>query len=240
MKEIIKKPSWLLHFTEVFRATLETLRGYWYVRSKPAQNIGRGIPVMVVPGLLSTDWATIILRKYLSKLGFNVQGWEMGMNLGRMESLHALKEKVKVLSQETNQPIILIGWSMGGIFSREVAKEMPEYVRQLITIGSPFANVQAPNHAKWVFDLLNSSSQIDEGFTGQLPNPAKVQTLCLYSKRDGVVPWQVCMESCEDDLHRSQEIKSSHFGMGANPSVLRAVRNCVCDLCNSETSKVDE
>lgn len=230
MNETIKKPSWLLHFTEVFRAIIETFRGYFYVKRKPFENVGNGIPVMVVPGLLSTDWATTLLRKYLGKLGFNVSGWEMGMNLGRMESLEALKEKVRLLHKSSGQKIILIGWSMGGIFSREVAKQMPECVRQLITIGSPFANVNAPNHAKWIFDLLNNRNKIDEEFTRQLPQPASVKTLCLYSKRDGIVPWQACMELNEDELHRNEEVKSSHFGMGANPNVLRAVERCVSEI----------
>lgn len=185
---------------------------------------------MVVPGLLSTDWATTLLRKNLSKIGFKVVGWEMGMNLGRMESLEALREKVRLLYEQSGQQIVLIGWSMGGIFSREVAKQTPQYVRQLITIGSPFANVNAPNHAKWIFELLNDKTKIDHDFTRQLPNPAQVKTLCLYSKRDGIVPWQACMELQEDDLHSNKEVKSSHFGMGANPSVLRSVEECLRKL----------
>lgn len=227
MNKPIKKPSWWLHLTEIFRATIETFRGYWYVRQRPFKNLGKGVPVMVVPGLLSTDWATTILRKDLAKLGFNVHGWEMGMNLGRMESLAALTEKVRLLHKATGQKIILIGWSMGGIFSREVAKQIPDCIEELITIGSPFANVNAPNHAKWVFDLLNDTNQIDEEFTRQLPKPAAVKTTCLYSKRDGIVPWQACIEPTEDELHTNIEVKSSHFGMGANPNVVRMVEKCL-------------
>lgn len=185
---------------------------------------------MVVPGLLSTDWATTILRRYLRKMGFDVSGWEMGMNLGRMESLEALREKVRLLHESSGQQIILIGWSMGGIFSREVAKQIPQCVRQLITIGSPFADVNAPNHAKWVFELLNDKTQIDEEFTRQLPEPAVVKTLCLYSKWDGIVPWQACRELVEDELHSNEEIKSSHFGMGANPNVLRVVERYLIEI----------
>ncbi|MDP5120383.1 MAG: alpha/beta hydrolase [Spirosomaceae bacterium] len=223
MNESIKKPSWFLHFTEVFRAIVETFKGYFFIKKKGYKNIGRGIPVMVVPGLLSTDWATTILRKFLQKSGFAVQGWEMGMNLGRMKSLEDLRVKVEKLSETTGQKVILIGWSMGGIFSREVAKQLPEKVRCLITVGSPFANIQAPNHAKWIFNLLNNEADIDADFTAQLPVPAIVPTLCLYSKKDGIVPWQACKENFEDALHESREVRSSHFGMGANPAVLQEI-----------------
>jgi pimeloyl-ACP methyl ester carboxylesterase len=239
MNESIKKPSWFLHLTEVLRATIETIRGYFFIKRKRYENIGYGVPVMVVPGLLSSDRATTILRKFLHKSGFKVQGWEMGMNLGRMQSLEVLRQKVEQLSDNSGQKVILIGWSMGGIFSREIAKQLPDKVKYLITIGSPFANIQAPNHAKWVFALLNKESEIDEAFTQQIPEPAHVPTLCLYSKKDGIVPWQACMENCEDALHVNREIQSSHFGMGANPQVLRGIEDYLNESLKKESENVD-
>lgn len=238
MNKAIKKPSWFLHLTEIFRAIAETFRGYFFIKNKKFSNIGKGVPVMVVPGLLSSDRATILLRKYLHKLGFSVQGWEMGTNLGRMKSLEALQEKVKNLSRTSGQKVILIGWSMGGIFAREIAKQLPETVRYLITVGSPFANIHAPNHAKWVFTLLNKESDIDKDFTLQLPNPANVPTMCLYSKKDGIVPWEACMEASQDELHINREVVSSHFGMGANPEVLIAIEEHLTNLLEKETKNV--
>jgi pimeloyl-ACP methyl ester carboxylesterase len=239
MNESIKKPSWLLHLTEVFRATIETIRGYFFIKRRQYVDIGHGVPVMVVPGLLSSDCATTILRKFLHKSGFKVQGWEMGTNLGRMQSLEVLRQKVEQLSDTTGQKVILIGWSMGGIFSREIAKQLPEKVKCLITVGSPFANLQAPNHAKWIFNLLNKESEIDQVFAEQVPVPAQVPTLCLYSKQDGIVPWQACMENCEDVLHANREIQSSHFGMGANPQVLREIEAYLNEFLKKESKNVD-
>lgn len=236
MNESIKKPSWFLHFTEVFRAIVETFKGYFFIKRERYLNIGRGIPVVVVPGLLSTDRATIILRKFLHKSGFKVQGWQMGMNLGRMQSLETLKHKIEKISEVNGQKVILIGWSMGGIFSREIAKQIPDKVRCLITVGSPFANLQAPNHAKWIFGLLNKKADIDQEFASQIPVPANVPTLCLYSKKDGIVPWQACKENCEDELHASNEVSSSHFGMGANPEVLREIGNYLKMQLHEETA----
>lgn len=223
MNTPIKKPSLLLHLTEIPRAIFETLRGLFFVFTHRYKSIGNGQRIVVVPGLITTDASTYLLRKFLSKLGFSVTGWGMGRNYGRMASLPILTKKIQRLHEESGQKIILIGWSMGGIFSREVAKKIPNAVKQVITIGSPFANVYAPNHAKWVFDLLNKKESVDHKFATQLPKPANVPTLAIYSKLDGIVPWQACMETTEDATHRNQKVRSSHFGMGANPSVMQLV-----------------
>ncbi len=222
MEQNIKRPSQFLHLTETFRAIYELLKGLWFMKNFQFSNLGKGQPVLVVPGLMSTDLSTGLLRKFLNKLGYQASGWQMGRNLGRLESLPILIDKVQEMSNLHQQKVILIGWSMGGIFAREIAKTHPQFVKQLITIGSPFANITAPNNAKWVYDLLNKGVEIDPVFEAQLPKPAAVKTLALYSKQDGIVPWQACME-IEDNTHKNQEVKSSHFGMGANKSVLKAV-----------------
>jgi pimeloyl-ACP methyl ester carboxylesterase len=223
MKEKIKKPSVFLHLTEVFRASYEWIRGALFLNGVSQQNIGKGQVVLVIPGLVSTDVLTVVLRKYLQKLGYNVFGWEMGLNLGRLESVHGLVQKVEKMAQEHQQKIVVIGWSMGGIFAREVAKTTPNSVKQVMTIGSPFADILAPNWAKRVFDVLNRGIEIDQTVLAQLHEPAPVPTTAFYSKLDGIVPWQACREIVENDTHKNVEISSSHLGMGANPSVIKTI-----------------
>jgi len=224
MEEGFKKPSWFLHLTEIIRAIFETLKGYFFVKNTAPQNIGNGRVVVVLPGLLSTDISTKILRRYLQKLGFTAYGWEMGRNLGRMAMLPVLAEKVADLSGKHNQKLILIGWSMGGIFAREIAKLKPENVEKIITLGSPFADVYAPNHARWVFDLLNDTKDLIPEIVEQLAVPPTQATVAFYSKKDGIVPWKACMDLPESSLHQNIEIKSSHFAMGANEMVLKALQ----------------
>ena len=222
MQNEIKKPSYFLHFTELIRAIYENIKGLYFLKTTKFENIGKGKTIIVVPGLLSTDWYTTYLRKYLNKIGFRAYGWGLGRNLGRTDSLKILIEKVEKIAFESNEKIILIGWSMGGIFAREVGKAIPNSIEKIITIGSPFANLEAPNHARWVFDLLNLSEPTDQTFIDQIPLPAQIPTTALYSKLDGIVPWQACME-IEDESHKNIEVSSSHFGMGGNPNVLKVV-----------------
>lgn len=223
MNNTIKRPSIFLNLTEIFRAMFQLMRGYFYLNRMPKSAIGKGKPVLVIPGLLSTDRATALLRKSLSKQGYEVSGWEMGMNRGRMESIPPLIEKLEKMQAKYNQKVIVIGWSMGGIFAREITKLRPELVSKVVTIGSPFADVNAPNNAKWAYELLNKGVVVDEKFMAQLPVPAPVPTLAMYSKSDGIVPWEACRELLEDENHTNMEIFSSHLGMGVNPDVMQKV-----------------
>ena len=218
-----KKTSNFLHLTEIFRAIYETILGIFFLLITPKSNIGKGQVVIVVPGLLSSNLATIILRKYLNKIGFKAFGWKSGINLGRLESLSIIINHVEEAASHHNQKVILVGWSMGGIFVREVAKNQPNLIKKVITIGSPFADITAPNHAKWAYNLFNDESTIDQNIVSQIHVPAPVPTVALYSKTDGMVPWEACMEIQESETHKNIEISSSHFGMGANPNVLKVV-----------------
>lgn len=219
----IKKPSLFLHITEVFRATIELIRGYFFLRNYRGQNLGNGRPVLVIPGLLSTDLSITFLRNFFQKLGFIPYKWGLGRNLGRLESVQQLIRKVQGIHAEKQQKVMLVGWSMGGIFAREIAKQIPECVENVMTIGSPFGNVHAPNHAKWVFDLFNDESTLDTALMAQIHEPAPVPTTAFYSKKDGIVPWEACREHQETATHRNIEISSSHLGMGVNPDVFKAI-----------------
>jgi alpha/beta superfamily hydrolase len=223
MNSKIKRPSQLLHLTEIFRAIFEGILTFFFMRNYTFKNVGKNRPVMVIPGLLGTDFSTKILRKFLTKMGFMVFGWEMGRNLGKFEDLRKLTQKVKDLHSKTGKKVIVIGWSMGGIFAREVGKIIPDSIEQLITMGSPFGYIHAPNNAKWVFDLLNKGRKEMPEFENQIHEPAPIPTLAIYSKTDGIVPWEACMERKEDNLHQNREVTSSHFGMGMNKEIFKVV-----------------
>lgn len=223
MNRSIKRPSQFLHFTEMFRAVFQSIKAWLFVKSYAYRNIGKKQPILVVPGLLGTDLSTKMLRGFLSKMGFDVYGWQMGRNLGKFENLPLLTNKVKYLHDQTGQKVILIGWSMGGIFAREVGKLVPESLKQIITMGSPFGDIHAPNNAKWVFDLLNRNRPEMPELENQIHEPANVPTLAIYSKSDGIVPWEACLEREENKTHRNCEVDSSHFGMGTNKDVFEVV-----------------
>lgn len=222
MQNEIKKPSYFLYFTEIFRACYEYTKGIFFLSNTARKNKDFQQTIIIIPGLLSGDVYTFLLRKFLQKKGYNAIGWGLGINLGRKKSLEQLTLKIENLSKKKNQKIILIGWSMGGIFAREVAKSIPNSIEKIILLAAPFADLEAPNHARNVYDFLNRKEPIDSNFLAQITKPAQIPTFAIFSKIDGMVPWQVCMEK-ESDIHKNIEVKSSHFGMGANPNVLQKI-----------------
>jgi len=109
------------------------------------------------------------------------------------------------------------------VYARQIAKTHPDMIRQVITLGSPFAGVQEPNNAAWIYNHLlgrERASDINEELIKDIPNPAPVPTTAIYTKEDGVVPWQVCLEKVEDEWHQNIQVRGAHLGLGVNPSVL--------------------
>jgi len=136
----VPPPSALLSLTEAQRALLEILTLNFsrklLHRIAPA---GDGHPVMVLPGFMGDDGYNSALRRFLTGLDYAVHGWGMGRNLGPREGvLDGLRERIHYLSDRYEGPVSLVGHSLGGIFARELAREFPDRVRQVISLGSPF------------------------------------------------------------------------------------------------------
>lgn len=224
--EKIKRPSTFLFLTEMWRALMELVKGLPFIKKYQVKQKGDGHLVFVIPGFLASDVSTKPLRRFLEKIGYKTCGWELGTNLADLEQLAVISEKIHKLYAQDQQPISLIGWSLGGVYAREIAKKHPEKIRQVITLGSPFNGINEPNNANITFEFikwLKGYPEIDEDFVATLPNPAPLPSTAIYSKKDGIVPWQTCMEKVEDDIHQNIETSSSHLGMGVNPPVLEII-----------------
>ena len=224
--EKIDKPSlfWLL--TESSRAIFEYGTYFPYHFLKKKQKTGDGHTVLVLPGFMASDYSTRPLRRLLKRIGYTAYGWGIGRNYANENYTDLLIERVEELYKEKNQKISIIGWSLGGVYARQLAKNRPHMVRQIITLGSPFRGISLPNHAAWVYKFISngkSANDIDPLLLADIPNPAPVPTTAIYSKEDGVVPWQICMEQQESDIHQNVQVRGSHFGLGVNPSVLEII-----------------
>lgn len=218
----LRPPSWLLLALEG-RALAE----FWAcILSVPFINRlprGDGQPVLVFPGLASGDLSTWVLRKFLSRLGYLPFGWEQGFNAGpRHGVLAGCKERIEELHGLHRRKISLVGWSLGGLYAREMAKLMPEMVRQVVTLGSPFAGDPHANHAWRVFELLCRHRVDDPHLRERLREAPPVPTTSIYSRSDGIVAWQ-CSVQALGSQSENVEVPSSHFGLGFNPLVLYAL-----------------
>src|SRR6202165_4016928 len=109
---------------------------------------GDGHPVLVLPGLVASDTSTRPLRSFLKNRGYAVSGWGLGRNLGLRDGVqHAMVDLVRELSDSHGRKISLVGWSLGGLYARQLAKMMPDRVRSVITLGSRLAGAAKPPNA---------------------------------------------------------------------------------------------
>mgnify|MGYP001801035009 FL=1 len=149
----------------------------------------------------------------------------MGRNTADASFVEALEERVESLYEDYQEPVTIIGWSLGGVYARQLGKAMPDKIRQLITLGSPFAGIQEPNNVAWIYNLISKGDRIrrvDPIVFDDIPLPAPVPTTAVYTKEDGIVPWHLCMEE-EDEIHQNIQVRGSHFGLGVNPTVLEII-----------------
>jgi len=186
---------------------------------------GDGHPVLVLPGLVTSDTSTQPLRTFLNSKGYAVNGWGQGRNYGLRPGVEeAMIDLLKRSSDKYARKVSLVGWSLGGIFARQLAKLMPDRVRQVITLGSPFAGNPRSTNAWRVYEWASgqSAEEIDPHFGEALHEPPPVPTTAIFSRTDGVCAWQGCMEK-DSAQTESIEVESSHCGMGHNPAAVYAV-----------------
>ncbi len=186
--------------------------------------VGDGHPVLVFPGLGANDLSTVPLRGFLAGRGYTAYGWEQGFNFGpgnRHALAHSL-HRAGEIARRHGERVSLIGWSLGGIYAREIAKEIPERVRCVITLGTPFAGHPRATNAWRFFELVSGQSAHDEEMLEQIRRPPPVPTTSLYSRTDGVVAWH-CSLNEASPLAENIEVHASHIGMGMNPLALYAI-----------------
>ena len=213
--------SWLA-LTELHRVVVEVI-SLRLVRSLLAGlPEGDGHPVMVLPGFLGSDAYNASLRRFLTRLGYAVHGWGQGRNLGpRGDTLDRLIDRFVFLYEKHGQPLSLIGHSLGGIYSREIARQHPKKVRQVISLGSPFGlGRNSGSYPARLFEALNPSDEltIEQEVLHWAP---PVPTTAVYSRGDGIVNWKTSLQ--QPDFARTPfqniQVRGSHCGMTVNPTV---------------------
>ena len=193
---VLEAPRALLSALELPRTMLEV--GSLVASAAYLQLVARGDghPVVVLPGFTASDQSTRVLRQYLRSIGYDARPWNLGRNLGLREvgAFDALHAQVDRITQQAGQTVSLVGWSLGGVHARNLAKRAPEQVRQVITLGSP----------------LGASAS------------ASVPCTAIYSRTDGIVAWRMAMEE-PSALTDNIEVYGSHCGLGFNPAVYYAI-----------------
>ncbi|MEZ5572476.1 MAG: alpha/beta hydrolase [Halioglobus sp.] len=225
----VPPPSLFLALTEAHRAVIEAaILGLTRRTLDTIVPKGDGHAVMLLPGFLAGDGYNGALRRFLNGLNYSVHGWGLGRNLGPRNGVQEkLEKQLARLVERYDGPVSLVGHSLGGIFARELAREHPEKVRQVISLGSPFGEgrMTASIPAR-LFSALNPPDEltIDQNLLSQAP---PVPTTAIYSKGDGIVNWQTTFQQDGHALSQSIQVRGSHCGMTLNPSIWLLLAECL-------------
>lgn len=186
---------------------------------------GAGEPVMVVPGFMADDNSTVVLRGFLRSIGYRTHRWKQGTNRGRMLDLLAPTiQRLETIVADAERKAMLVGWSRGGIIAREVARDRPDLVDRVITIGSPVkGGMNVSSIARWVRQETGlHPEQVSNLLRERQRVPIEVPVRAIYSRSDGIVAWKACIDDVSADVEHF-EVRGSHTGMGANAEVFRLV-----------------
>jgi pimeloyl-ACP methyl ester carboxylesterase len=224
-KDQVKRPSFLklaLEARTFFEAGSFAL-SFPLLQTAPK---GDGHPVLVMPGFLASDFSTKLLRTFLKSRGYKAYGWKLGRNLGKQSHPETgcgqkIIDRLEEIYHKHGQKVSLIGWSLGGVYARELAKLQPQMVRQVITLGSPFSRSLKANHASKLFEKTSGYGlhEMNPELRKNMPIAPSVPTTSIFSKSDGITAWQCCLE-IPDATTQNIEVPSSHCGLGHHPFVM--------------------
>lgn len=223
----VLEPPPLSGLIREIRGFLELPRLMLSFRELAQQPRGQGQPVVLLPGYRAGDGSTAILKLYLRLLGYQVQGWKLGRNSGDVpDLLPRVLKGIDSLARGTHQQVRLIGWSLGGYLAREAARERPDLVHRVITLGTPV--VGGPKYtivARW---FRRHMAAIEAEI--ELRNRISLRTpvTAIYSRADAVVAWGACIDqNCSDVEH--VEVRTTHVGLGFSPEVYKIIAQRLAD-----------
>lgn len=187
---------------------------------------GDGHAVKVLPGFMATNTSTVPMRRLLKKLGYNAHGWDSGRNVRVDNALIArLEAQLKRLNDDSGRKVSLVGWSLGGVLARELAKLHPDRVRLVISLGSPISDDRNHTNASRLFERLNGKEPeaMRGGRFRGLGEAPPVPTTSILTRTDGVVHWRGSVQKPTRTPSENIEVYASHLGLGVNPSVMVAI-----------------
>ncbi len=193
---------------------------YPWLRRAPR---GDGHPVLVLPGFMAGDFSTRALRRLLRDCGYAAHGWGLGRNVGPTpEVVQGMVGRLAELRQRHGRRVSLIGWSLGGVYARELARRFTTEVRQVITLASPFRDLEAASNVPRFLLARRLQHPSEPMLRQSLRESIPVPVTAIFSRSDGIAAWQSCLEQ-PGPQSENLEVESSHLGIGHHPVVLLTI-----------------
>ena len=179
-----------------------------------------GPPALVIPGFVAHDRTTEPLRRALADAGWRVHGWEMGLNLGvRTDTIERLRKRLDEIGG--HQPVLVVGWSLGGLFARELARVDPERVLAVVTLGSPFSGDPKQNNVWRLYEMI-AGHKVDEPPIPRITDKPPVPQLALWSRKDGLIAPRSA-RGLDHERDEAVELDCTHMAFGISSRAAREV-----------------
>lgn len=190
---------------------------------------GDGAPVVDIPGWKAPESSMAPIRAYLRWLGYDARTWGLGTNAGDPEGdARRMVASVAALARDAGRPVSLVGWSLGGVIAREVARQIPEHVARVITYGTPVVGGPAHTVAAGAYGP-EEGARVD-ALVEDLNSASPIRTpiTAIFTRRDGVVAWRACVDRFTAGVEHV-EVGSTHIGLGIDPDVWEIVARRLAD-----------
>ena len=211
----IKRASFLYESHSFFQPARLLSQSMKLVRAKR----GNGQRIMLLPGWKTNTLALFPLKQYLAGLGYAPEDWGLGINQGKVE---LYRDKIAQKLEEEEGKITLIGWSLGGIVAREVARILPEKIGSVITFGTPAVGGPTYTIGEYFWDKKETERIHDLTEELNETDPIQVPMSIIFTKKDSIVNWAACIDKKSKNV-KHYEVYSTHLSMGLDPHVWRII-----------------
>lgn len=179
-----------------------------------------GPPAYVIPGFFASDKTCRELRRALADAGWRTFPWDLGLNKGaHADIIRHLRQRLEVIHD--GRPVLLVGWSLGGVYARELAREVPEMVRAVVTLGSPFSGDPHMNNVWRLYELI-AGHKVDDPPVMHHPDKPPVPTLAIWSRKDGIVAPRAA-RGLDSERDKAVEIDCAHMAFGVSTEAARRI-----------------
>ena len=194
-----------------------------------------GPPVLVIPGFLATDRTTMEIRRALARAGWRAHPWLLGVNTGaKANTMDLLQQRLDTLFAEAGQKVLIVGWSLGGMFARQVACRVPDKVRAVVTLGSPFSgNLKTNTNVRGFYEWIAGHDVNVPPFENFGHKPP-VPTLAIWSRKDGIVAPSAARGKAHE-VDKAVELDAGHMEfVVSRPALSRIVQEIATFLTTYE------
>jgi len=240
MDEILQAPASSRTIREV-RGLIELPRLLLRFPALARQPRGNREPVLILPPHGTGDSSTMVLKAYLRLLGYRARGWGLGRNHGRLtELLPRVLKRLASFARRSNQKVTLIGWSFGGYLARELARERPDLVRQVITLGTPVVGgpkytAVAEIYRRRGMDIEPIAEEVEWRNQAAL---VQIPVIAIYSRTDAIVAWKACIDRQTPNVEHI-EVKTTHLGFGFSPDVYKIIALALAETADKQPAIAD-